>query len=286
MATYYISPTGNDTTGNGSSGTPWATIAKAITGSTNGDTIICKNGTYTWVNQTVFNERTIQAETNGLVIFDASSTEVNWVPGTNVTITGLVFKNANNTGDGKSIFVGDNKGASLRVVVTFNNCQFINLAASNTHFGAHFNISRLGGSQVGNHTMTFNNCLFVNPSSTFTNSGILFNAYSISPNTVTYTFNNTTFYLATTGTARITNIVTSTGGAACYGVTKNSIIYNGSGNTLTAGITTSNYTDAYLVTGMPAGTGNITTDPLFVDAANGNFNLRPTSPCIDTGTLV
>ena len=31
------------------------------------------------------------------------------------------------------------------------------------------------------------------------------------------------------------------------------------------------------------GTGNIDADPLFVDMNNGNFNLQPTSPCIDSG---
>jgi hypothetical protein len=34
--------------------------------------------------------------------------------------------------------------------------------------------------------------------------------------------------------------------------------------------------------GFP-GTGNITVNPLFVDAANGDLHLKPFSPCIDAG---
>jgi hypothetical protein len=46
MATVYISTTGNDTTGNGTIGTPWATLTKAKTGTTTGDTIVLLAGTY------------------------------------------------------------------------------------------------------------------------------------------------------------------------------------------------------------------------------------------------
>ena len=44
-ATYYISPSGSDTTGNGTSGFPWATIRKGIGSMSGGDTLILKDGT-------------------------------------------------------------------------------------------------------------------------------------------------------------------------------------------------------------------------------------------------
>ena len=46
MSTYYVSPTGNDTTGDGSSGNPWQHIYYAVTQTSDGDTIKCKSGTY------------------------------------------------------------------------------------------------------------------------------------------------------------------------------------------------------------------------------------------------
>jgi len=46
------------------------------------------------------------------------------------------------------------------------------------------------------------------------------------------------------------------------------------------------YSVFHNVSGAPSGTGNITADPLFENPAGGNFNLRPTSPAPNTGTLV
>ncbi len=58
----------------------------------------------------------------------------------------------------------------------------------------------------------------------------------------------------------------------------NSILWNNTAATY--GTPTITYSD---VGGGYTGTGNINSDPVFVDAANGNFNLQITSPCIDAG---
>ncbi|MCP4372933.1 MAG: hypothetical protein GY797_33230, partial [Deltaproteobacteria bacterium] len=44
--TYYIAPTGDNITGNGSKGNPWATLTKAEASISAGDTVYCRGGTY------------------------------------------------------------------------------------------------------------------------------------------------------------------------------------------------------------------------------------------------
>ncbi len=75
-------------------------------------------------------------------------------------------------------------------------------------------------------------------------------------------------------------------------VSKNSIIANLGGGTLDGGsnrtlVETITYSCFYnLSSNIPTlGTGCTTTNPLFVDFANADFRLRPTSPCIATGTV-
>ena len=70
-----------------------------------------------------------------------------------------------------------------------------------------------------------------------------------------------------------------------YTFADNSIVW---GNILTGGGTTTNYNasctfETSCAFPLPAGLGNTGLDPKFVNAASGNYRLRPGSPCIDTG---
>lgn len=47
-ATYYIAPSGSDSSGNGTSGNPWKTLDKAFSSGSGGDTYVLKNGTYNY----------------------------------------------------------------------------------------------------------------------------------------------------------------------------------------------------------------------------------------------
>ncbi len=79
---YYISPDGNDTTGDGSSSRPWATLRRALTAMESGDTLIVKDGVYMGENNTIapwlyppngnpeVGYTTIRAEHVGRAIFD------------------------------------------------------------------------------------------------------------------------------------------------------------------------------------------------------------------------
>jgi hypothetical protein len=65
----------------------------------------------------------------------------------------------------------------------------------------------------------------------------------------------------------------------------NSILW-GNGDWDVAGDGTYTITYSDVGTGDTTGTGNISADPLFLDAANGDYDLQAESPCIDAGTPV
>lgn len=290
MATYYISPSGNDSTGSGTSGEPWLTISKAHTSTSGGDTIICKDGTYTWASQAFTKILTIRAENTGLVIFDGAGAALQWFVQADVTLTGLRFTNATGATN-QPVF-----RAEISLTFTFNYCRFDAIQVhglANGGTGGLFG-QNLGG--TGSPIFAVNACIFDDVYMMSSSSDYyLFGArLDVVNRVITYTLTNCVLYFSVSSSQRVRFLwykAFPASGANVVITVKNSIIYNNTGSTLTyssgSGITSAlSYSCFCNITSTPAGTALITSDPLFIDAANDNFNLRPTSPCINTGTLV
>ena len=102
-ATWYIDDTGNDTTGNGSSGTPYKTLDKAWTVGASGDTVILKDGLYnyagmefdsgilegtSWSSSTTIRAENVFGATVTLAGALAMTTNQNWY----LLVNGIVFQ--------------------------------------------------------------------------------------------------------------------------------------------------------------------------------------------------
>ncbi len=296
MATVYISPTGSNSN-SGTYASPWLTLAYAYTNTTTSDTIYFMNGTHTWLSATM-TSRTFQGESPTLTIVSAGSYtgNIRWLL-TNLTINDMTFTYNGITGTTNCIFGGSVVGGVstytlnrciLHDLVTWEDAARIDLG-SGAVFGSAY-------SSNSTDAVTLNSCLVydIRRTSTCTN-GYIFVGTTSGAQAGSVTCFNTTFAFTATGTSALTRFIYSYNSAAIPTVTlTNCILRNGGGGTMTfylnsygaAPTYTVTYCDNYLMSGVPAGTGNITTDPLFIDPNNGNFKLRPLSPALETGTLI
>ena len=276
MSIYYIDPAGNDTTGDGSSGSPWATVSKANTETTTGDTVILKDGTYTISTINLSNSVTWQAENNNLAILDGAGAEVRIKFVADTEMIGINFTNIVNST--LAVFERQSTG----ITVTFTNCKIYDIVISPDRGDALFTFT------VAN--LTFTSCLIYNISTTtYTSTCSMF----YMSNGSNHTFNNCVIHQNNSGNANIYSFFEALV-STVYVNMKNTIILN-DGDTMTlfkgyaGGDFTKDltYSDFY-GTGLSAqaGTGNITSDPLFVDPPNSDFRLRQSSPCLDTGTII
>jgi hypothetical protein len=140
----------------------------------------------------------------------------------------------------------DNTGQLAPLFIFRNSTGDVRI--SNSLFYGNSNLYGGGAVASGNGNVYFDNCTFANNSSSNVGGWLYVEQGAVSQ----------------TGNTYITNTI-------AWGNNKN--YYTWKPITIT-------YSD---IQEAVAGTGNINTDPLFIDAANDNYQLSSTSPCIDTG---
>lgn len=286
MATYYISPTGNDTTGNGTVGNPWAKYSKFYSSSTTGDTCVMAAGTYTYEVLNIINRHLIGAALDQFgkptSIYDGASATFgqSWLRGT-ASLKQVMFRNivvsANN-----SFFQYGYPGVTTDVDVT--DVVGYNLTWPTANGSGIFH----AGYDFGATTADFLRVLLYNITTTGTNNdcAVWRNSGTSNPQTLSMT-NCTTI---TNKTASSLTILFAQQSANTQWTLKNNIFVETGGlapspNLTTTYINTANSKNNnwYGWTSVPSLTGNTTTDPLFVDVKNNNVYLRPSSPAIDGG---
>jgi len=259
---WYVAPTGNNTTGDGSEGNPWQTISYALSQANSGDTVYAASGNYSedivmeigvTIQGAGANVTTIKGTGNDSVVYANNL-------GSGAKLDGFTITN------GSAGIGGGGISLQMSSSPTISNCIITQNSASN--YGGGIFIYYNSSPTIINCLITENNApsgggiaVFYSPSQTVTNCTITANS-------------------ATDG-GGIASLVYS------FPTITNSIIY---GNTAT-GNGPNIYNDSYSTTNVTyscveggyTGTGNISGDPKFVPAAN-DYHLQSDSPCIDTGT--
>jgi len=279
MATVYFFNGTQSGTANGSYADPYdlSSLATQEGSATSGDILIFKDGTYNLSSALSFGSAitskslTYRAESTRGVTFSSISTydfgNTNLTAGQ--TYEGLIF-NTSNTGndlitwdqdstlsdkfhtfndcDFKAKKFAENNLQVTRPKVTFNRCQLEQTGAVASYW-----FEQRSGASVGDRAQfDFVNCTIHNRTGTGTPTNVFHRCTVDAKNTIIFDYSNS---------------ITS--------VTSTSATINLSGPCdIIRDDDTSMVTDS----------NNIAQDPQFVDSANGDLRLRPSSPCIGAGT--
>lgn len=268
MATVYIAPTAQGSADGTSAANAYAysSLGSAETDAGNGGTILFLDGTYTITTSQTWDAGTFDDMTykslndNGAYLFgQTSAVEYRFNLGSSTTSTLKFegFKIAN------LHFRSDN------ATCTFNKVNKVDTLSANTFNGnGLFRLVTTAANQITNSSFTIdysgNDKLFYNLSGT--------------------TINNCSFFIKCSSAGA--NGITSSGTVATI---KNTIFMSDTSASIAdSAIPIANCTNCCVFqmhsNDSSGGTNNIFQDPVFVDSAEGDLRLRPTSPCIGAGT--
>lgn len=176
----YVSSVGNDTTGDGSLGSPYATLFKAITETTDGGTINIVGTitqTATEVNITSLSkDLTFQGQSNGKITGDDTNRMFNLGQAVTLVFEDLTFENFGSTVKGSVMF-----SSHASANITFRNCLFNSNTIANSNGG--------GALHMSNSTFTIEDSTFSGNSNTAGGGGAI-----LITGSATATISGTTFY--------------------------------------------------------------------------------------------
>ena len=312
MATYYIAPTGDDTTGDGSEGNPWLNLFHALDEMDQSDTVIVKQGIYlnqsttiSTVGQRLFSKKIIGESQNAkdtILDFDG---EVFQLVGTLAgsddvsTFQDITLRNIRNIAHSQGLFSSS--------VGTYN---FLRVRFVDVRTGGSTNSSSPSGGffSVNSGTVNIEGCTF---EKCYARSEAFYYPIVTFSSNADGTFNmkNCSVFVsdesAPSGSTNIQNIARlPTGGSSGTVNINNCILYNKSGenpiimqsvNTgVVVNVTNScinGYSSATNSDNEPVAVYNpvtdnvINQDPLFVDPDNGFFEPAANSPVRGLGSV-